>query len=269
MRPEIIVFFVILGIFLFLKFRKGSLPGFSSLPKINALGTVGKWWVQKDDEGKKFLWYVLVIILAYGAMYVAPEGDELIVRCAVALIGLHLIWTFVTAGKISTFTWTIVGGMLGYFVLAGFYPVESVKIKTASIKLMGDGVSWTADTLSNIANNTPHQAPVATAPAVATAPVSAPKTKPVVVNTTIVIPPYGSIEVTRPMGYYLSEVVCSDSAFFNIRNAETGEMVGGTKDCSKKIKGEVLPADYRIIFFKKDQNSPGEAEAMVSWTRRS
>lgn len=93
---------------------------------------VETWWTSRGDEGRKFLWYVAVIILAYIAARIAPEGKDLIFRGVVALLGVHLIWTFMSSGKINVLSWTIVGGMLIYFVLAWGYPDDVPRIFDAS-----------------------------------------------------------------------------------------------------------------------------------------
>ncbi|KKS59446.1 MAG: hypothetical protein UV24_C0001G0034 [Candidatus Nomurabacteria bacterium GW2011_GWA2_42_41] len=116
-------------------------------------GFVGRWWAKHDDEGKRFIWYVVVITVAYLASYLAPDGKEAVFRGVVALIGAHIIWTFLSSGKISAFTWTIVLGMVTYFVLAWGYPKDAPRIFDASWGLSKKVMTDIADTAQSINEN--------------------------------------------------------------------------------------------------------------------
>jgi len=116
-------------------------------------GFVIRWWAKKDDEGKRFIWYVVVITVAYLASHMAPDGKEAVFRGVAALIGVHIIWTLLNTGKIGVFTWTIVLGMVTYFVLAWGYPKDAPRIFDASWGLSKKVMSNIADTAQSMNEN--------------------------------------------------------------------------------------------------------------------
>lgn len=116
-------------------------------------GFISRWWVKHDDEGRRFIWYVVVITVAYLASYLAPDGKEAVFRGVVALVGVHIIWTFLNTGKISTFTWTVVLGMVTYFVLAWGYPNDAPRIFDASWGLSKKVMTNIADTAQSMNEN--------------------------------------------------------------------------------------------------------------------
>lgn len=131
--------------------RNATNTGFI-LPKIGMSGMYN-WWAKRDDDARRFFWYIVVIIVAYMAVYVAPEGKGVIYRGAIALIGVHIIWTFLSSGKISTLTWTVVFGMLTYFVLAWGYPNDMPKIFDASWGLSKKVVADVANKATRLNDN--------------------------------------------------------------------------------------------------------------------
>ncbi len=149
------------------KSRFGSIPDFGGLlGHIPGSDFLKEQWAKKDDDSKKLFLYILTIIIAYAVGHMAPEGKDVIYRGAAALIVLHFIWTF-SPGKASKFTWTIVVGMLVYFVLAWAYPNDAPKILNASwglSKKVMASVANGADSLNeNYGKSTPERTlPVAT-----------------------------------------------------------------------------------------------------------
>lgn len=127
MRLEIIVFLVILGIFLFWKFGKGSLPGIR-LPKIDGSWiSNNKWWEKRKEDvaEKRMFWYIVLAILCAGIVYLwgyKPAG-------IVAVIGLHFIWG-IYHKKGSLLTKVIVIGILLSFVMGWLVP-ETTKMTSA------------------------------------------------------------------------------------------------------------------------------------------
>lgn len=116
-------------------------------------GFVSRWWAKKDDEGKRFIWYVVVITIAYLASHMAPDGKEAVFRGVAALIGVHIIWTLLNTGKIGVFTWTVVLGMVTYFVLAWGYPKDAPRIFDASWGLSKKVMTNIADTAQSMNEN--------------------------------------------------------------------------------------------------------------------
>lgn len=119
MSYEIIVFLVFLGIIAFFKFWKGSMSGVK-LPGIK-MSSLQIWWGEKDESGKKWSWYIAILLFAYFIYLVSPKGYEVAARAIAAIVPLHIVWG-VVGKKVSFFTKIIVSGMLVYFVLAWLTP---------------------------------------------------------------------------------------------------------------------------------------------------
>jgi hypothetical protein len=151
MRLEIVVFLVLLGIFLFWKFGRGSLPKFT-LPKIGMSGISGnKWWAEKDDDGKRFILYIIITLLAYVAYLIPSSEYQAATRGIVALLGVHLIWGFFSK-KGSHLSKVVVYGILAFFVLAWLLP-DVVKIRDASIMVTKKLVADASDGAMSFARN--------------------------------------------------------------------------------------------------------------------
>lgn len=138
MRLEIVVFLVLLGIFLFWKFGRGSFPKFT-LPKIDgSLINSNNWWSKRheDIDKKRMFWYVVLAIVCALIVYLWDYQAAGIA----AVIGLHAIWlTYYKKGNFLTKV--IVSGILLSFVLGWLVP-DTPKMTSAfwgaTAKFLGD-----------------------------------------------------------------------------------------------------------------------------------
>lgn len=141
MRPEIVVFLLALAVFLFLKFGKGSLSGFS-LPKVNALGAAGKWWAKKEIEAKRWSLYTAIAVVSITVSYAIGGNDGYAAAAIIALIGLHIVW-LAFSEKSSLFTKTFITGFLLFYIGAWILP-DIVKIRDSSWSMTKKAVAEVA-----------------------------------------------------------------------------------------------------------------------------
>lgn len=210
-------------------------------------GFVIRWWAKKDDEGKRFMWYIVVITVAYLASYMAPDGKEAVFRGVVALIGVHIIWTFLSTGEIGVFTWTVVLGMVTYFVLAWGYPKDAPRIFDASWGLSKKVMTNVADTAQSMNENYGKPATeTKTGPEVSAPKAYQPETRKIEVIATKDRFTYVKI----PSGVQFS-IDCPDDGLAEVFHR--GAQQGIIYDCAQNIEvGENLH-NFRIGFSAKTE----------------
>ncbi len=211
------------------------------------------WWEERGDDGRKLFLYVLTIIIAYAAGYFAPEGKDVIYRGAAALIVLHFIWTF-SSGKAGKLTWTIVVGMLVYFVLALMYPNDASRIRNASWEISKNVMSSVANGMESLSGNSERETPVDAR----TSAISSQR----IVSVPYIIPIDASITLENLPGYRISSMECPPENVIEI--ADTARQI----DCAGQItlNENELRNKKEIVFFQK----PGGTETstvVVWWTK--
>ncbi len=222
-----------------------------------------RWWAKKDDDGKRFIWYVVVITAAFIAEYIAPEGKGLIFRGVVALVGAHLIWTFVHSGKISALTWAFVIGMLTYFVLVWVYPNDMPRIYKASRGLLEKMMQSAADNMESayegygktpVVQSVEQQAQVVD--------------QPEITSVQLTIPVDETVFVAPPQGYRLSSALCPAENVMEISNGRDDEILRQV-DCAGQITlDEAELYGKSFAFFQK----PGGTQSsivVIRWIRNS
>lgn len=125
--------------------KLNHLFGFKNAPvhvkgdRDDEINFVTKWWGEKDENSKKWFWYIAILLFAYFVYLVSPEEYKFMARAIAALVPLHIVWGFV-GKKVSLFTKLIVGGMLIYFVLAWLIP-EIVTYRDAKLSIIKKSVA--------------------------------------------------------------------------------------------------------------------------------